>query len=238
MAIGSKVVLLFAALLCIGHASAVALDYTEVRKELVEFSNATTQVVPGFNFGDQSYFRFISQDSPAQTNLKTSNHTFSSATNILQDIHTREEVGVSIGICEETTALNLATGFYELFCSFTFVFADGTIALQGQFLSTPNDIAIVGGTRAYTGATGIAHENTIAANPLTGEFTIGYNLRFYVLPKFTLPDLFLDVGVPPVNGACNPNSANPNQCFSAAGSDSICCQGQCPAQPGVSPACA
>lgn len=69
----------------------------------------------------------------------------------------------------------------------------------------------MGGTGAYTGATGIAHENTIAANPLTGEFTFGYNLRFYVLHKITLPNLFLSAGVPPVNGACNPNSANPNQ---------------------------
>lgn len=72
-------------------------------------------------------------------------------------------------------------------------------------------MAIVGGTGAYTGATGIGHFNTIAANLATGEFTFGYNLQFYVLPKITLPDLSLGNGVPPVNGVCTPGSAYPNQ---------------------------
>jgi hypothetical protein len=78
-------------------------------------------------------------------------------------------------------------------------------------VNTPGDVAIVGGTGAYTGATGIAHFNTIAANLATGEFTFGYNLQFYVLPKITLPDLSLGNGVPPVNGVCTPGSAYPNQ---------------------------
>jgi hypothetical protein len=82
---------------------------------------------------------------------------------------------------------------------------------QGKFVNTPGDVAIVGGTGAYTGATGIGHFNTIAANLATGEFTFGYNLQFYVLPKITLPDLSLGNGVPPVNGVCTPGSAYPNQ---------------------------
>lgn len=50
--------------------------------------------------------------------------------NILQDIHTREVVGASIGICVESVAANPVTFDYELWCSFTFIFADGTVALQ------------------------------------------------------------------------------------------------------------
>lgn len=33
-------------------------------------------------------------------------------------------------------------------------------------------------------------------------------------------------GSAPVNGACNPSSATPNQCFNAAGDASVCCPGQ------------
>ncbi|GAQ83883.1 hypothetical protein KFL_001660180 [Klebsormidium nitens] len=82
-----------------------------------------------------------------------------------------------------------------------------SICCPGQCPGNPGATAVCGGPSPATGSPGNPSP-TSASGSTTG-------------------------GSPP----CDPMSNLPNQCFNAAGSQSICCPGQCPGNPGASAVC-
>ncbi|GAQ79011.1 Allene oxide cyclase [Klebsormidium nitens] len=130
----------------------IELKYTEVNLQLRQIATPFTLPEVGTTFGTISYF----------------NDPF-------EDFNTGELLGFDQGICTwiETDVAQE--------CDFSFIFYDGSsFTVTGRF-ETTGDLAVVGGTGNFTGATGVARYSGLTSN--NGFFTYGYNVRIFVLKR-------------------------------------------------------
>ncbi|GAQ81328.1 hypothetical protein KFL_000770210 [Klebsormidium nitens] len=192
-----------------------AQNYTEVKLQVIETATPTTMPDEGtYGFGDSNYFR-----------------------NQLTDFRNGTILGHSQGTCLVTASDNIRK-YCESECTQFFVFAAGSISMEGQFLNTPSSLAVTGGTGIYSRATGVCVQSTLSSDG-NGTFQYGYNCEFSVLnPPIRDPiPLALTIGAPPVNGACSAR-AYPNQCYASDRRSSICCPAECPLAPTITAVCA
>ncbi|GAQ86766.1 hypothetical protein KFL_003100030 [Klebsormidium nitens] len=138
------------------------LEYKEFRLQLREFATPETQQTNGTNFGDIH--------------------------DRVEDFNTGERFGFVQGICTYTQTLNPVTGSYTQECEFSFIHKEGSFTVTGLFADTPTDLAVVGGTGIYTGATGVARQSTLTDNG-QGFVTYGYNVKFFAIREIRLEAL-------------------------------------------------
>ncbi|GAQ86793.1 Allene oxide cyclase [Klebsormidium nitens] len=140
-------------------------EYKEFRLQLREFATPETQQSNGTNFGDIVWFN-----------------------DRVEDFNTGERFGFVQGICTFTQSLDPVTGSYKIECEFSFIHKEGSFTVTGLSANTPTDLAVVGGTGIYTGATGVARQSTLSDNG-QGFFTFGYNIKFFAIREIRLEAL-------------------------------------------------
>ncbi|GAQ83884.1 N-acetylglucosamine-1-phosphodiester alpha-N-acetylglucosaminidase [Klebsormidium nitens] len=133
-----------------------------------------------------------------------------------------------------------AAGTLSICCPGACPLRPGPLAVCGPAVPpttpSPNTVSASSPTTVTTpGSTTGAPTGPVVAAPTVAPTTAGpvpSGTTATAPAKTSAPGVA--AGTPP---PCDPTSGNPNQCFNAAGTASLCCPGLCPQTPGANPQC-